>query len=98
MLGLIVSAGATAAELILGTVATVTTGKIAYDGLKNDKSESFHAAKIDEIHEKKNKEREAKAEAKAKAEEEAAQNVAISLIKNSKAFAGAAKILESLRS
>ena len=56
MLGLIVSAGATAAELILGTVATVTTGKIAYDGLKNDKSESFHAAKIDEIHEKKNKE------------------------------------------
>lgn len=87
MLGLLTlgaRVAATASEIFLGTTAAAATGKVIYDGVKNNNSPAYHTAKIAEIAENKAKEEKAKADKKAKEEEKAAQELAIHFIRNIK--------------
>ena len=83
---------ATVSEIFLGTAAVGLGSKLAVDSIKKDSSEAHHRARLDEIADKKVKAKEAEAKAEKAKEERDAQELAIHLIRNKKAFGGLSSV------
>jgi len=83
---------ATVSEIFLGTAVAGLGTKIAVESIKKDSSEAHHRARLDEIKVKAEKAKEAEAKAEKAKEERDAQELAIHLIRNKKAFGGLSSV------
>ena len=86
----------TATEGVLSVTSAALGTKLVVDSVKQDNSAAYHTSKVEEIKTKKAKKEADKAEAKRKADEKAAQDLAITIIKNSRHAGGIKNILDAV--